>query len=203
MSVRCNWRMCSNASNQAEMQTNSTMCSFFFQDRERKILQLERQLDEQSGRLLALGSLNSDIPTTENTMERGRNGTWVFKVQFTSGNVYKQANFSFACRSHRQDNEESQRRIAETMWREGRGRSCLVFNKSGNNDCKLCLGSRLKDLHCRQKHEDSCKWALGLSKKKPLLNCGWLLPEAVLALFLSVKPSATVTSHGKYGASWK
>ncbi|XP_048142768.1 kinesin-like protein KIF20A [Corvus hawaiiensis] len=38
--------------------------------RERKILQLERQLDEQSGRLLALGSLNSDIPTTENNMER-------------------------------------------------------------------------------------------------------------------------------------
>lgn len=90
-------------------------CAFFFQDRERKILQLERQLDEQSGRLLALGSLNSDIPTTENTMERGRNLTWVFEVQFTSGNVYKQANFSFACRSHRQDNEESQRRIAETM----------------------------------------------------------------------------------------
>lgn len=142
-------------------------CALFFQDRERKILQLERQLDAQSGRLLALGGLNSDIPTTENTMERGRNVTWVFEVQFTSGNVYKQANFSFACRSHRQDNEESQRRIAETMWREGRGRSCLVFNKSGNNDCKLCHGSRLKDLRCRQKHEDSCKWALGLSKKSP------------------------------------
>lgn len=68
--------MCSNASDQAEMQTNSTiqiLFGFFFQDRERKILQLERQLDEQSGRLLALGSLNSDIPTTENNLERGRN----------------------------------------------------------------------------------------------------------------------------------
>ncbi|XP_033368155.1 kinesin-like protein KIF20A isoform X2 [Parus major] len=41
------------------------------EDRERKILQLERQLDEQSGRLLALGSLSSDIPTTENNMEQG------------------------------------------------------------------------------------------------------------------------------------
>nr|XP_010306227.1 PREDICTED: kinesin-like protein KIF20A [Balearica regulorum gibbericeps] len=39
------------------------------EDRERKILQLERQLDEQSGRLLALGSPNSDILTTENNME--------------------------------------------------------------------------------------------------------------------------------------
>ncbi|XP_066187277.1 kinesin-like protein KIF20A [Sylvia atricapilla] len=38
--------------------------------RERKILQLERQLDEQSERLLALGSLSSDIPTTENNIER-------------------------------------------------------------------------------------------------------------------------------------
>ncbi|XP_058687119.1 kinesin-like protein KIF20A [Poecile atricapillus] len=41
------------------------------EDRERKILQLERQLDEQSGRLLALGSLSSDIPTTENNVEQG------------------------------------------------------------------------------------------------------------------------------------
>lgn len=65
--------MCSNASDEAEMQTNSTICPYFFQDRERKILQLQRQLDEQSGRLLALGSLSSDIPTTENNMERGRN----------------------------------------------------------------------------------------------------------------------------------
>ncbi|XP_063006601.1 kinesin-like protein KIF20A [Melospiza melodia melodia] len=40
------------------------------EDRESKILQLERQLDEQSGRLLALGSLSSDIPTSENNMER-------------------------------------------------------------------------------------------------------------------------------------
>ncbi|XP_017686431.1 PREDICTED: kinesin-like protein KIF20A isoform X2 [Lepidothrix coronata] len=40
------------------------------EDRERKILQLERQLDEQSGKLLALGSLNSDVLTTENNMER-------------------------------------------------------------------------------------------------------------------------------------
>ncbi|XP_005152796.3 kinesin-like protein KIF20A [Melopsittacus undulatus] len=39
------------------------------EDRENKILQLEKQLDEQSGRLLALGSPNSDIPTTENNME--------------------------------------------------------------------------------------------------------------------------------------
>ncbi|XP_065524355.1 kinesin-like protein KIF20A isoform X2 [Lathamus discolor] len=39
------------------------------EDRENKILQLEKQLDEQSGRLLALGSPNSDIPTTENYME--------------------------------------------------------------------------------------------------------------------------------------
>ncbi|KAM6135471.1 kinesin-like protein KIF20A [Pterocles gutturalis] len=38
------------------------------EDRERKILQLERQLDEQSGRLLALGSPNSDMLTTENNM---------------------------------------------------------------------------------------------------------------------------------------
>ncbi|KAF4803213.1 Kinesin-like protein KIF20A [Turdus rufiventris] len=40
------------------------------EDRERKILQLQRQLDEQSGRLLALGSLSSDVPATENNMER-------------------------------------------------------------------------------------------------------------------------------------
>ncbi|KAL9869472.1 kinesin-like protein KIF20A isoform 2-T2 [Geothlypis trichas] len=40
------------------------------EDRERKILQLERQLDEQSGRLLALGSLSLDIPTSANNMER-------------------------------------------------------------------------------------------------------------------------------------
>ncbi|XP_009980216.1 PREDICTED: kinesin-like protein KIF20A [Tauraco erythrolophus] len=39
------------------------------EDRESKILQLEKQLDEQSGRLLALGISNSDIPTTENNME--------------------------------------------------------------------------------------------------------------------------------------
>ncbi|XP_061198824.1 kinesin-like protein KIF20A [Neopsephotus bourkii] len=39
------------------------------EDRENKILQLEKQLDEQSGRLLALGSPNLDIPTTENNME--------------------------------------------------------------------------------------------------------------------------------------
>ncbi|XP_013041376.3 kinesin-like protein KIF20A isoform X2 [Anser cygnoides] len=39
------------------------------EDRESKILQLERQLDEQSQRLLALGSPNSDILTTENGME--------------------------------------------------------------------------------------------------------------------------------------
>ncbi|KAM9643901.1 kinesin-like protein KIF20A [Morphnus guianensis] len=39
------------------------------EDRESKILQLERQLDEQSGRLLALGGPNSDILTTENNME--------------------------------------------------------------------------------------------------------------------------------------
>ncbi|XP_027745344.1 kinesin-like protein KIF20A [Empidonax traillii] len=40
------------------------------EDRERKILQLERQLDEQSGKLLALGSPNSDVVTTENNMKR-------------------------------------------------------------------------------------------------------------------------------------
>ncbi|XP_030339307.1 kinesin-like protein KIF20A [Strigops habroptila] len=39
------------------------------EDRENKILQLEKQLDEQSGRLLALGSPHLDIPTTENNME--------------------------------------------------------------------------------------------------------------------------------------
>ncbi|XP_010707249.1 kinesin-like protein KIF20A isoform X4 [Meleagris gallopavo] len=39
------------------------------EDRESKILQLERQLHEQSGRLLTLGSPHSDIPTTENGME--------------------------------------------------------------------------------------------------------------------------------------
>ncbi|XP_065687972.1 kinesin-like protein KIF20A isoform X1 [Patagioenas fasciata] len=39
------------------------------EDRENKILQLEKQLDEQSGRLLALGSPNPDIPTTENNTE--------------------------------------------------------------------------------------------------------------------------------------
>lgn len=65
----------------------------FFQDRENKILQLERQLDEQSGRLLALGSPNPDILTTENNMELGRNIIWIFKVQFTLGIVYKQATF--------------------------------------------------------------------------------------------------------------
>lgn len=81
---------------------------FFFQDRESKILQLERQLDEQSGRLLALGSLNSDILTTENNMELGGNLIWIFKVQFIFGIVYKQANLSFAYRSYEQDDEESQ-----------------------------------------------------------------------------------------------
>ncbi|XP_064298767.1 kinesin-like protein KIF20A isoform X1 [Phalacrocorax carbo] len=39
------------------------------EDREKKILQLERQLDEQSGRLLALGSPNSDTLSNENNME--------------------------------------------------------------------------------------------------------------------------------------
>ncbi|XP_069710219.1 kinesin-like protein KIF20A [Phaenicophaeus curvirostris] len=39
------------------------------EDRERKILQLEKQLDEQSGRLLALGSLNLDAQTTGNNMK--------------------------------------------------------------------------------------------------------------------------------------
>ncbi|XP_072185486.1 kinesin-like protein KIF20A isoform X2 [Excalfactoria chinensis] len=39
------------------------------EDRESKILQLERQLHEQSGRLLTLGSLHSDVLTTENGME--------------------------------------------------------------------------------------------------------------------------------------
>ncbi|XP_074002839.1 kinesin-like protein KIF20A [Numenius arquata] len=39
------------------------------EDRESKILQLEKQLDEQSGKLLAMGSLNSDKLTTENNME--------------------------------------------------------------------------------------------------------------------------------------
>ncbi|PKK33847.1 kinesin-like protein KIF20A [Columba livia] len=63
------------------------------EDRENKILQLERQLDEQSGRLLALGSPNPDILTTENNMELGRNIIWIFKVQFTLGIVYKQATF--------------------------------------------------------------------------------------------------------------
>lgn len=84
--------------------------SFFFllQDRERKIQQLERQLDEQSGRLFALGSLNSDTPTTENNIEKGRNITWVFKIQFTSGNVCKQTYFSFVYRSYGEHNEESQ-----------------------------------------------------------------------------------------------
>uniref|UniRef100_A0A803YHJ3 Kinesin-like protein n=1 Tax=Meleagris gallopavo TaxID=9103 RepID=A0A803YHJ3_MELGA len=38
------------------------------EDRESKILQLERQLHEQSGRLLTLGSPHSDIPTTENDL---------------------------------------------------------------------------------------------------------------------------------------
>ncbi|KAM6283135.1 kinesin-like protein KIF20A [Porphyrio hochstetteri] len=39
------------------------------EDRESKILQLERQLDEQSGRLLAQGSPNPDVVTTENNVE--------------------------------------------------------------------------------------------------------------------------------------
>ncbi|XP_065609345.1 kinesin-like protein KIF20A isoform X4 [Cyrtonyx montezumae] len=39
------------------------------EDRENKILQLERQLHEQSGRLLTLGSPCSDILTTENSVE--------------------------------------------------------------------------------------------------------------------------------------
>ncbi|XP_031468728.1 kinesin-like protein KIF20A isoform X3 [Phasianus colchicus] len=38
------------------------------EDRESKILQLERQLHEQSGRLLTLGSPSSDILTTENDL---------------------------------------------------------------------------------------------------------------------------------------
>lgn len=81
---------------------------FFLQDRESKILQLERQLDEQSGRLLALGGPNSDILTTENNMELGRNLIWIFKFQFTFGIVCKKANFSFAYRSYEQDDEENQ-----------------------------------------------------------------------------------------------
>lgn len=44
---------------------------FFFQDRESKILQLERQLHEQSGRLLTLGSPRSDVLNTENGVEPG------------------------------------------------------------------------------------------------------------------------------------
>ncbi|XP_042725384.1 kinesin-like protein KIF20A isoform X3 [Lagopus leucura] len=49
------------------------------EDRESKILQLERQLHEQSGRLLTLGSPRSDILTTENdltdkTMKRANEG---------------------------------------------------------------------------------------------------------------------------------
>lgn len=102
--------MCTNVSDQAEMQTNSTICPYFFQDRERKILQLERQLDEQSGRLLALGSLSLDIPTSANNMEQGRNVNWVFKVQFIPGNVYKQTFLlpSFSYRSYGQHVEESQ-----------------------------------------------------------------------------------------------
>uniref|UniRef100_A0A8B9NUK3 Kinesin-like protein n=1 Tax=Apteryx owenii TaxID=8824 RepID=A0A8B9NUK3_APTOW len=39
------------------------------EERENKIMQLERQLDEQSGRLLALESPSSDTQTTENDME--------------------------------------------------------------------------------------------------------------------------------------
>ncbi|XP_057253803.1 kinesin-like protein KIF20A [Pezoporus wallicus] len=39
------------------------------ENRENKILQLEKQLDEQSRRLLALGSPNLNLPTTENNME--------------------------------------------------------------------------------------------------------------------------------------
>ncbi|XP_054250624.1 kinesin-like protein KIF20A [Indicator indicator] len=39
------------------------------EDRESKIRQLERQLDEQSRRLVAVGSLNSDTPTAESNME--------------------------------------------------------------------------------------------------------------------------------------
>ncbi|KAM6349609.1 kinesin-like protein KIF20A [Podargus strigoides] len=39
------------------------------EDRDNKILQLERQLDEQSGRLLGLGSPKSDTLATENNME--------------------------------------------------------------------------------------------------------------------------------------
>lgn len=137
---------------------------FFLQDRESKILQLERQLDEQSGRLLALGGPNSDILTTENNMELGRNLIWIFKFQFTFGIVCKKANFSFAYRSYEQDDEENQWRIAETMQRERRGSSCLVFNKSGDNGPKLWHSSMPKDLHCRRKHEDSCKWVSNLQK---------------------------------------
>jgi len=54
-----------------------------------------------------VGSLNSDVLTTESNMELGRNLIWIFKVQFTFGIVYKQANFSFAYRSYEQ-HEESQ-----------------------------------------------------------------------------------------------
>ncbi|XP_013810107.2 kinesin-like protein KIF20A [Apteryx mantelli] len=39
------------------------------EERENKIMQLEKQLDEQSGRLLALESPSSDTQTTENDME--------------------------------------------------------------------------------------------------------------------------------------
>lgn len=80
---------------------------FFFQDRESKILQLERQLDEQSQRLLALGSPNSDILTTENGTELGRNLIWIFVVPAILGFVYK-IKLIFVYRSCKQDDEESQ-----------------------------------------------------------------------------------------------
>lgn len=90
------------------------MSSYFFQDRESKILQLERQLHEQSGRLLTLGSPRSDILTTENGMEPGGNLTWLFVIQITFCFLYENQT-AFVCRSYRQDDEESQRRTAETM----------------------------------------------------------------------------------------
>lgn len=70
-------------------------------------MQLERQLDEQSQKLLALGSPNSDILTTENGTELGRNLIWIFVVPAIFGFVYK-IKLIFVYRSCKQDDEESQ-----------------------------------------------------------------------------------------------
>lgn len=61
----------------------------------------------------------------------------------------------------------------------------------------------LKDVHCRQTYEDSCRWALSLEKKKALAQLWMTFARLFWVLSWSVKPFATLTSCGECGVSWK